>query len=108
MPWVGMVVRGSHEAGWSIPDVEAQDEASCLKGLIQAIAGAGFSTSIEGEHDRGHGYLLEGKRADGARLSAIAWPTEFMSQGCLEIFFERLGLLAKPTPRVYPKMITIA
>jgi hypothetical protein len=103
-----MVVRGNHASAWGVVDVEAPDEASCLKGLIQAILKAGYKPSIEGEHDRGHGYLLEGRRDDGARISAIAWPTEFMSQGCLEIFFERTGLLAKPLPRLCPKALKIA
>jgi hypothetical protein len=108
MPWYGIVVRGD-QAAWTVGNVgPIPDEASCLKALIQEIQRAGFKASIEGEHDRGHGYLVGGKHDDGTRLAAIAWPTEFMSQGCLEIFFERLGLLAKPLPRLCPRTLGVA
>ena len=91
--WWGLVVRGNEREVREVGPVE--DEPTCVEALLAQLEQLGFRSRIVAQHDKGWGCLVEGTRAwDGASISAICWPTEHMTQGCLEIHFQRQGILA--------------
>ena len=95
MVWWALLVRGSDRELRDIGPV--QDEQTCLKALLVQLEQLGYRSRIAAQHDTGWGCLVEGVRAeDGAEVQAIAWNSRYMSQGCLEIYFQRLGLLRPP------------
>jgi hypothetical protein len=93
--WWALLVRGDDRDLHDIGPVE--DEQTCLKALLTRLEQLGYRSRIAGQHDKGWGCLVEGVRAtDGAEVQAIAWTSRYMSQGRLELHFQRLGLLRPP------------
>jgi hypothetical protein len=93
--WWGLVVRGNeHE----VPEVgPVEDEPTCLAALLGQLEQLGYPGHVVARHDKGWGCLVDGVRArDGAAVQAIAWSSQYMSQGRLEIHFQHLGLLRPP------------
>jgi hypothetical protein len=89
------LVRGDDRELCDIGPV--QDEQTCLKALLTQLEQLGYCSRVVAQHDNGWGCLVEGVRAkDGAEVQAIAWTSEYMRQGCLEIYFQRLGMLRPP------------
>jgi hypothetical protein len=87
-----LVVRGNER---KVPELgPAEDQPTCLAALLGQLEQLGYRSRVVARHDKGWGCLVEGIRArDGAAVQAIAWTSRYMSQGRLEIHFQRLGLL---------------
>ena len=93
--WWGLVVRGNEPEVREVGPV--QDQQTCLEGLLAQLAQLGYRGRVVAQHDKGWGCLVEGVRTeDGAAVQAIAWTSRYLSQGRLEIHFQRLGLLRPP------------
>ena len=93
--WWGLVVRGNEREVREVGPVE--DEPTCVEALLAQLEQLGFRSRIVAQHDKGWGCLVEGVRAeDGAAVQAIVWTSRYLSQGRLEIHFQRLGLLRPP------------
>jgi hypothetical protein len=98
--WWSLVVRGDEREVREVGPV--QEEQTCVEALLAHLEQLGYRGRVVAQHDKGFGCLIEGTRAwDGASISAICWPTEHMTQGCLEIHFQRQGILA-PVRRSAP------
>jgi hypothetical protein len=98
--WWGLVVRGDEREVREVGPV--QEEQTCVEALLAHLEQLGYRGRVVAQHDKGFGCLIEGTRAwDGASINAICWPTEHMTQGCLEIHFQRQGNLA-PVRRSAP------
>ena len=92
MAWWGFLVRGNDPEVQDLGPV--QDEQTCLKALLTQLEQRGYRSRIDAQHDQGWGYLVGGVRAaDGATVQALVWTDTYLSQGYLEIYFQRLGLL---------------
>jgi hypothetical protein len=93
--WWGLVVRGNER---EVPEVgPVEDQLTCLAALLARLGQLGYRGRVVAQHDKDWGCLVEGVRAeDGAAVQAIVWTSRYLSQGRLEIHFQRLGLLRSP------------
>jgi hypothetical protein len=88
-------VRGNER---EVPEVgPVEDQPTCLAALLARFERLGYRARVVAQHDKNWGCLVEGVRTeDGAAVQAIVWTSRYLSQGRLEIHFQRLGLLRSP------------
>jgi hypothetical protein len=108
--WWGLVVRGDEREVREVREVgPVQEEQTCVEALLAHLEQLGYRGRVVAQHDKGFGCLIEGTRAwDGASINAICWPTEHMTQGCLEIHFQRQGNLAPVRRSAPPRRLVVS
>jgi hypothetical protein len=105
--WWGLVVRGNEREVREVGPV--QDRQICVEALLAQLEQLGYRGRVVAQHDKGWGCLIEGVRAQGgAEVQAIAWTSTYMSQGRLEIHFQRQGVLAPVRWSAPPRRLVVS